>query len=256
MRWPSSSNDHFAAERTLPMTPLCNSTHVIAHGYQLNIGAYAHWGSVWFKPPRRNHWRFVWCSVGVDLIHSSGTPVDPSQRNWEVWCHRSWCTDVPLLGGFKGHGGHSLVLIGVGLIRSDNAWGDHRRLCWWHWGQSPLRLECMWPQCAQQISAMAVVADAPRWLFRSHQASVFVPSSIPRFGGFQDWSKIFCRAVRSFWSEFALIGLPSGLGCRGWFKKTLLSHQSWSPTNARASSASSVAPCISSACRDCRSHLF
>ncbi|MDC2984714.1 hypothetical protein OAZ80_00145 [bacterium] len=32
-------------------------------------------------------------------------------------------------GGFKGHGGHSLVLIGVGLIRSDNAWGDHRRLC-------------------------------------------------------------------------------------------------------------------------------
>ena len=32
-------------------------------------------------------------------------------------------------GGFKGHGGHCLVLIGVGLIRADNAWGDHRRLC-------------------------------------------------------------------------------------------------------------------------------
>ena len=41
----------------------------------------------------------------------------------------------------------------------------------------------------------------------------------------QDWSKIFCRLLRSFWSELAFIGLPSWRGCRGRFKKTLLSHQ-------------------------------
>ena len=66
----------------------------------------------------------------------------------------------------------------------------------------------------------------------------------------QDFPKIFSRAFRSFWSELAPLGFeaPMGLGCRGRFKKTLLSHQTWRPRNRTATSPNANAPCISSAC--------
>jgi hypothetical protein len=41
----------------------------------------------------------------------------------------------------------------------------------------------------------------------------------------QDCLNSFSKAFRSFWRELARIGLPIRRGCRGRFKKTLLSHQ-------------------------------
>ena len=81
--------------------------------------------------------RLLDCIIGIlfhDLLASSrftGTAL-PLIQTKEIQSFDVTAADALTSlcwGGFKGHGGHSLVLIGVGLIRSDNAWGDHRRLC-------------------------------------------------------------------------------------------------------------------------------
>ena len=108
----------------------------------------------------------------------------------------------------------ALVFLEV-LLSSAARWGIPHRLLWsdrsiplcqtttLHWGQLSLRLECIWPHCAQQISAIVAIINKLGWLFCRRKASVFIPIGRIRFiAHIRTDRKFFSRCVvlaRALW---------------------------------------------------------